>query len=272
MRDHNSNLDLRLEELLLERAVCGLEESQDTELQQLLRQHPEVDEESTDRLVAVVDLSFRAMKDLPTMPSHLMKQVQADARSFFVAEEPENMPPTAARDIREFPLPESSASTRPWSWLIAVAAGILAFVAWWPQIVGSDRDAEISTWDDLIVQAKDEVVLDWSPSETDPAAKGATGQVLWSAELQRGFMRFEGLEANDPSVSQYQLWVFDKKRDASYPVDGGVFNITDAGDVVDVPIDVRVPVNEAFLFAVTVEPPGGVVVSKRERIVLTAQP
>jgi hypothetical protein len=38
-----------------------------------------------------------------------------------------------------------------------------------------------------------------------------------------------------------------------------------------VPIDAKVAVGEACLFAITVEKPGGVVVSERERIVLLAQ-
>ena len=38
------------------------------------------------------------------------------------------------------------------------------------------------------------------------------------------------------------------------------------------PIHARLPVGEAALFAVTVEKPGGVVVSKREHIVVTAKP
>ena len=39
-----------------------------------------------------------------------------------------------------------------------------------------------------------------------------------------------------------------------------------------VPIDAKVAVGEPYLFAITVEPPGGVVVSSRERIALVAQP
>jgi hypothetical protein len=110
----------------------------------------------------------------------------------------------------------------------------------------------------------------WSATK-DAAAKGAGGDVVWSQTEQRGFMRFRGLAKNDPSVSQYQLWIFDKTRDARYPVDGGVFDIGDeSGDVI-VAIHARIPVGEPVLFAVTVEKPGGVVVSKREHIVLTAK-
>jgi hypothetical protein len=58
----------------------------------------------------------------------------------------------------------------------------------------------------------------------------------------------------------------------SYPVDGGVFEIPADGGEVVIPIEAKLPVGQPTLFAVTVEPPGGVVVSSRERIVLVAQP
>jgi anti-sigma-K factor RskA len=84
-------------------------------------------------------------------------------------------------------------------------------------------------------------------------------------------MRFVGLPANDTSAEQYQLWIFDGTRDDRYPVDGGVFDIPAGATEVVVPIHARLPVRQAALFAVTVERPGGVVVSSRERIVALAQ-
>lgn len=113
------------------------------------------------------------------------------------------------------------------------------------------------------------VRTDWSATK-DPSAKGASGDVVWNAAEQKGYMRFRGLEKNDPRAAQYQLWIFDKTRDDKYPVDGGVFDVS--GDEVVVPITARLSVADAALFAVTVEKPGGVVVSKRERIVVTAKP
>ncbi len=113
--------------------------------------------------------------------------------------------------------------------------------------------------------------LDWSKTK-DPASKEATGDVIWNAAEQKGFMRFKGLAKNDPNQTQYQLWIFDKTRDDKYPVDGGVFDIDDTNGDVIVPIKAKLNVNEIALFAVTVEKPGGVVVSKRERIVVTAKP
>ena len=84
-------------------------------------------------------------------------------------------------------------------------------------------------------------------------------------------MRFRGLAANDPAVAQYQLWIFDAERDEAYPVDGGVFDVPPEanGDVV-VRIDPRLVVSRAVAFAVTVEQPGGVVVSSRSRLPLLA--
>lgn len=108
----------------------------------------------------------------------------------------------------------------------------------------------------------------WGASK-DPIAAGATGEVLWDPVTQRGVMRFTGLRANDPREAQYQLWIFDAARDERYPVDGGVFDIGPDGEVL-VRIDARIPVQKATLFAVTLERPGGVVVSTRERLVLAA--
>jgi hypothetical protein len=112
--------------------------------------------------------------------------------------------------------------------------------------------------------------LDWTAT-ADSAARGASGDVVWSARAQRGVMRLAGLQPNDRRRWQYQLWIFDKTRDQKYPVDGGVFDIPPGQSEVLVAIDARVPVGDAVMFAVTVEPAGGVVVSTRERIALLAQ-
>jgi Anti-sigma-K factor rskA len=122
----------------------------------------------------------------------------------------------------------------------------------------------------LLAEADDVQTLPWTAT-TDPAAKGATGDVVWSPSRQEGYLRFVGVAPNDPKAIQYQLWIFDKRRDDRFPVDGGVFDIGPGGEVV-IKISPKLFVNEPVLFAITVEPPGGVVVSKRERIVVTAAP
>jgi Anti-sigma-K factor rskA len=101
----------------------------------------------------------------------------------------------------------------------------------------------------------------------DPAAAGVTGDVVWDPVTQRGFLHFAGLAPNDPAMHQYQIWIFDAGRDKRYPVDGGVFDVpANAGEVV-IPIRASLMVRKPAAFAVTLEKPGGVVVSGREHVV-----
>ena len=102
----------------------------------------------------------------------------------------------------------------------------------------------------------------------DPAAAGVSGDVVWDPATQRGFLHFAGLAPNDPAVHQYQLWIFDGGRDKRYPVDGGVFDIPANEAEVVIPIHAALPVLSAKAFAVTIEKPGGVVVSGREHVVV----
>ena len=83
-------------------------------------------------------------------------------------------------------------------------------------------------------------------------------------------MKFSGLPVNDKDKETYQLWIFDEAQGDETPVDGGVFDISKEGEVI-VPIDAKIAVTGAKMFAVTVERPGGVVVSKREKIVALAK-
>ncbi len=158
-----------------------------------------------------------------------------------------------------------------WSGWLAAAA-MLAFVVRAPREVTAPAPVVVTAamlHDSLALADSQAVVIQWTPA-SDSTALGAAGDVVWSTTAQRGVMRIVGLAPNDRSKWQYQLWIFDKNRDQRYPVDGGVFDIPADGREVYVPIDARVPVDEATLFAVTIEPAGGVVVSTRERIALTA--
>jgi len=101
----------------------------------------------------------------------------------------------------------------------------------------------------------------------DPAAAGVTGDVVWDPVTQRGFLHFAGLAPNDPAMHQYQIWIFDAGRDKRYPVDGGVFDVPANSSEVVIPIRASLMVRKPAAFAVTLEKPGGVVVSGREHVV-----
>jgi len=158
-------------------------------------------------------------------------------------------------------------------WIAAAAALVLAVAGWWPQPDAGGPQELTAARDALLAEAPDAVRVDWSNTEHPRAQQLNGGYVVWSDERQQGYMTFKDIPDNDPSEHQYQLWVFDATRDEDYPVDGGVFDArrNDAGEVV-IPIENKLPVRQATLFAVTLEPPGGVVVSDRDPILWVAKP
>jgi hypothetical protein len=120
---------------------------------------------------------------------------------------------------------------------------------------------------DALLARADSVKITLAPTK-DPAAKGVTADVVWDPVTQRGFAHFAGLKANDPQIQQYQLWIFDATRDQRFPVDGGLFDVpADSADVV-IPIRATLQIRKAAAFAVTVEKPGGVVVSDLSHVVV----
>ncbi|MHC4376708.1 MAG: anti-sigma factor [Planctomycetota bacterium] len=119
-----------------------------------------------------------------------------------------------------------------------------------------------------LLSAADSLRIDWTSTDDDwMQGAEAGGEVVWNNRTQSGVMTFSGMPQNDPGEVQYQLWIFD--REQQNPIDGGVFDLTADGELA-VRIDPKLGVAEPFLFAVTLEKPGGVVVSGREHIVLTA--
>ncbi len=166
-------------------------------------------------------------------------------------------------------------------WLVAAAAVVLAAASWArkpAEIVTVTPPAPADAAPVVTGASQREALLalpgtarvDWKTTK-DEAGSQASGDVVWHAGVQRGVMRFAGLAPNDSKRSQYQLWIFDETRGDEPPIDGGVFDIGPSGELL-VPFAAKLPVGKAKLFAVTVEKPGGVVVSKRERIVVTATP
>lgn len=112
------------------------------------------------------------------------------------------------------------------------------------------------------------ITANWAPGNMKDI-KSISGDVVWSDERQAGYMRLRGLPVNDKTKETYQLWIFDKTQDKATPIDGGTFDVTAEGDVI-IPIDAKLKASEPAMFAITMEKPGGVVVSKREKIAALA--
>ncbi len=123
-----------------------------------------------------------------------------------------------------------------------------------------------------VLARADTLQIDWKPLPDATCQEKCAGRVIWNNELQQGWMVFKGLAANDPAQFQYQLWIFDKNQ--KHPIDGGVFDIAqarlNAAGEVEVPIRAAIKVSDPQAFAVTVEKPGGVVVSDQTRIAVLA--
>ena len=251
----------RIEELLLDRTTGDLLPDGEAELSELLLRHPTIDAEAYDRLAGELAASLAAAGASDPLPADVFQRLLEDGEAF-VGQDPRGSVDQLAR-------------RRPWvawsGWIAAAAAAVGWFVALDRAAPTLEPVAEPTVADvreGLVNRNAD--LLSWTATE-DPSAEVARGDVVWSDVEQAGVMRIAGLEANDPTVSQYQLWIFDEARDERFPVDGGVFDIPTEDSEVLVPIRAAVPVTKATLFAVTVERPGGVVVSDRERIVLVAQ-
>ncbi len=253
----------RLLELLADEAMVGLDAEERAELDALLAASPETDPDGLARVAAQIDLAAPA--SVEELPDALRARIEADAASFLSA--PADAP-TARPPGRAAP-----GAQRRWlasaGWLAAAAGWSL----WLLQTVPATTPVpETPSLAERVAQfereAGDVVRVAWSPGG-DATGEGTAGDVVWSDSRQEGYMRFQGLEANDPTREQYQLWIFDAARNEAHPVDGGVFDVSTDGSVI-VPIQAHLPVERATLFAVTVEPPGGVVVSTRERIAVLA--
>lgn len=252
----------RLDELLVERATEGLDGDRLVEFESLLAADPAADDDGYDRAAAAIAEAFAAADPRSeSLPPHLRDRLVETGRSGLRA-----VP--ALPEIESTPVQR----TRSWTpWLAAAAMLVVAILGWSRSIDRSEPLSAEQRLEALLERAGDIDRWGWTATE-DEAASGAGGEVIWSSAEDEGYMRISGLASNDPSVTQYQLWIFDATRSADHPVDGGVFDIPAGVDSVVVPIDPKLAVDDATLFAVTVERPGGVVVSSRERIVLLAQP
>jgi anti-sigma-K factor RskA len=160
-------------------------------------------------------------------------------------------------------------------WLVAAVATVVAVLGWWPRLTefqaGVAAAGGFDQWRAERARARLLATAGAGHWAWGGASEMASGDVVWDARTQRGFLRLHGFVPNDPERAQYQLWIFDAARDDRYPVDGGVFDVPPGRDELIVPMHPTLAVSRAVAFAITVEQPGGVVVSGREKVVAFAQ-
>lgn len=264
MTSHPMPLNEELLNLLVERATTGITDDRQRELDQLIANEPCDDVGLFDHAVSLVELAFVDQYFEP-LPAHLKSKLLHSAESDFAralkafpSDHPTNAPSNQIADQ----------STLRWqfvSWLATAAAIAVAVAAWWPVAPAAAHDQRAQ----LLANATDATTLAWTATSPDRLAD-VEGDIVWSTEQQTGFMRFRGLPLNDPTKSQYQLWIVDPSRD-KHPVDGGVFNVSADGELV-VPIRAKLKVTSPQVFAITKEQPGGVVVSSGPLLLVAKAP
>jgi hypothetical protein len=262
MSKHSTTDSNRWEELQVARLLFGLTTDEQVEYDDLARQMPAEELDQFDTVVASLDVVWSDMPSEP-LPEHLRRAIRVQAEQEL-----------ASKPVVSLAKPTINASAaivlnKYLPWVVSAACLMLAVFTWISnrplEQVGPDfaqLRAELIAANEGLVQAN------WSPGTTPSG--DATGDVVWSGPRQQGFMRFRGLPVNTPTKEQYQLWIFDKNQSDKTPIDGGVFDIATTEEVI-VPINAKLQVQEPFMFAVTIEKPGGVVVSSRERLPFLAK-
>lgn len=299
--------DERIAELVVNSWDKELTAEERTELRRLMAFSDEITAEDFEYAAAALHVALVA-PDLEEMPDHLRSAILAGAGVPAQAQGPvgPRAPAAFTRPLTAAPAGVSRGAAAvepanlnptlgspPWGWITAFAAAlILAAVGWLVprppepvpvaqvQVAPEEPEPEPDPTPSelrkrlMAESGQDLVQVAWTATD-DPYLKDADvgGDVVWSQARQEGYMRFVGLPPNDPSQAQYQLWVFDGARNDKYPVDGGVFDVAAGGEGTEVvvPIRAKLPVSQVTLFAVTLEEPGGVVVSSREHILTVAE-
>lgn len=255
----------RRQELLAEQALFGLTPEQQRELAALGGE--EVDELRL--TAAALDIALHESSGGDSLPADVRQRILAAASQARSTSKTSAVPASPGPSLGGGSFGVGRRELLAW-FAAAAAVAVAAFVR--PQTEEDPFTAKAIEADlrQLRTRPGNQVIeVAWTRGE-DPTAAHASGEVWWCPRKQLGVMKFRGLAPNNPQESQYQLWIFDAERDPRYPINGGLFNMPAGRDEVWAPIRLPMPVKKASLFAVSVEKPGGVVVSDRSRLALMA--
>ena len=281
--NNDNPLANRLEELLVSKVTEGWNTADEREFEQTdwssLETNPTQDLEELECAAAAFAVVFEQLEaenqHQEQLPGELHDKILANAKSALAGTQ--KIDTSAIKDQMVGPKtnPDVVASVSGMSrrevvaWLSTAAGWLLALLFWGSRKPAGSEPVAILTAEEKLAQfmqlgPADLVEVDWQPN----ADQGAKGKVVWSDAKQEGYMVFEGMQTAGPRNKIYQLWIFDTDKGQKHPVDGGVFDVSSSGKSV-VPIDARIPVDKAVMFAIT-EEDRPVVVSEREVIPVLA--
>jgi anti-sigma-K factor RskA len=272
----NENKEEVMLDLLCKKAVYGLEPHEEKQLAELEAQMGGADHGQSFELTAA-SIATAGLDMREEMPAHLESRILADARSHFAGKSQ-----SRTTRVRSFEPERSGSSIFNWlGWAVAAAACLaLALNIYYTRTPNETvRTGPAPTPEQRLTPAEERQRLIESAPDLKRAAWGPgkmtevkpSGDVVWSDTRQAGYMRLSGLPKNDPTKETYQLWIISENQDPKTPVDGGTFDITSEGEVI-IPIDAKVKALNPQAFAITIEKPGGVPVSRQERVPALAKP
>lgn len=277
--------DDRLLDLLADKALFGLEAAEERELADLLAAGTVSDREQFDRLAA--EAAVALAEGHGGMPVTLRERLRDDARRFAAGE--------AVVPRRHAWLPMEIRGGLMLLGTVAAAACVLIMVA------GPDREKDPATVpepiahvpppvttprlpdvppprlptpalqrDEMLATVRDAQTIDCVAADGADEQPAAGGDVVWSDQRRRGFLRVKGLARSEPGRAQYRIWILDGSR--GKPISGGVFQVAEESGEVVVPILPQVPVQGPTMFVVTAEEPGsdGEYNADRARVVARA--
>lgn len=271
----------KLRDLLCDRAVFGLEDEETKQLEELT-EGADVSMDALSLELAAAAVAVAGVKIEP-MPAHLEAKLLKVADDHFAAERgaaavESGIHGQPTQTFKFEPKPRSSFLN--WFGWAAAAAACIALVGtlFYNQNRISELQAKVDQLtpkpvveqslaqkrDRLKSQASDIALAEWTKGNVKET-EGVTGEVVWSDSEQEGYMTFRGLPVNDPNKEVYQLWIFEQADLEPHPKDGGVFSVSSEGEVI-IPINAKLKTTDPKAFAITIERPGGVVVSSREKI------
>ena len=280
----NNDTEEIMLDLLCKQAVYGLNEQETRQLEKLERGDVDLGSlELTAASIAMVDLNTKE-----ELPAHLQARILAGADEFFTIRDGVGSDSAVAPEAptREFRFTETKPriSFMDWfGWAVAAAACVALAVNLYytrlqpaPIVKGPETtqtpiqppslSEQREQW---LASSVDVIKAEWS--DLDPKKpQNVQGDVVWSNSQQKGFIRFRNLPVNDKSKETYQLWIFDKNQDKKTPIDGGVFDATESGEII-IRINRKIEVKDPTMFAVTAEKPGGVVVSELGKVMAVAK-
>ncbi len=270
-------VDFRMQELAAGFSLGDVIESELHEIKSYDQKIFQAMVERFEEAAARTFLTFQGTVPAEPMPAELSSRLKKMAQGF--TEEAVTPNATTMSPIAPSTLVPSSiavSTTAPFSmgfreiaaWLCVAASIALVLSVWLPSTPKLTASLQQKR-DELIASASDIVRSKWESTAPDQKQGGELGEVVWSSAAQQGFMTIRSLPINDATKEQYQLWIIDPSRDEK-PVDGGVFDIASVGESI-VPIQAKLRVDKPTVFAITVEKPGGVVVSDQKRLPLLAK-